>query len=104
MFKQIGEYIKNTDRLYIALCVACSTLSVVALASIGESMLGGNYRRAIVQAGASFLGLAAALFISTLDYHSMARAWPVHAVLTWGLVPVSYTHLDVYKRQDQDGR
>ena len=41
------------------------------------------------------------------DYRSLVKVWPVHVVLTWGLVlptlvirnAVSYTHLDVYKRQ-----
>lgn len=90
IFKQIREYIKNTDRLYLVLCMACSGLSCVTLVSLGESFLGGNYRRALVQAAASIVGIAAAIFISTLDYHSMARAWPVHATVAWGLVLLTF--------------
>ena len=27
-----------------------------------------------------------AVMVSTVDYRALARAWPLHAVLAWGLV------------------
>ena len=46
----------------------------------------GDYRRALVQAGAAGIGLAIALLLSCIDYRSLVKVWPVHVVLTWGLV------------------
>ena len=46
----------------------------------------GDYRRALVQAGASVIGIVIALLLSCVDYRSLVKVWPVHVVLTWGLV------------------
>ena len=73
----------------------------------------GDYRRALVQAGAAGIGLVIALLLSCIDYRSLVKVWPVHVVLTWGLVlptlfirnvsvgplTIGYNAGDVYKRQ-----
>ena len=46
----------------------------------------GDYRRAVVQAGAAAIGILAAILLSNIDYRSLVNVWPVHVVLTWGLV------------------
>ena len=46
----------------------------------------GDYRRAVVQAGAAAIGILAAILLSHIDYRSLVNVWPVHVVLTWGLV------------------
>ncbi len=46
----------------------------------------GDYRRALVQAGAAALGLAIAILLSNIDYRSLVKVWPVHVAVTWGLV------------------
>ena len=46
----------------------------------------GDYRRALVQAGAAVLGIILALLLSCIDYRSLVKVWPVHVALTWGLV------------------
>mgnify|MGYP007061162659 CR=1 FL=1 len=46
----------------------------------------GDYRRALVQAGAAVLGIVIALLLSCIDYRSLVKVWPVHVALTWGLV------------------
>ena len=90
------EYIKNTDKLFILLCIACSALSVVALTSFAhdaasaDSSFFANYRLPIVQAGAAVLGLICAIVISTFDYHALAASWPLHVALTWGLVLLTF--------------
>lgn len=90
IFKAILEYIKNTDKIYIAICLACSAISTITLISIGQSMLGGNYRQALVQAGASLLGIAVAIFLSLLNYQAMAETWKIHSLITWGLVLATF--------------
>ena len=106
MFKIIRQYIKATDKLYLCLCVCCSVLSVVTLVSLGienggfavdafdGSVTGlGAYRNAFVQAAASLLGLVCAIVLSCIDYRALVKIWPVHVVLSWGMVLVTLTHL-----------
>ena len=40
----------------------------------------------MVQAGAAAIGILAAILLSNIDYRSLVNVWPVHVVLTWGLV------------------
>ena len=85
MYPLIRRYLRRVDVFYLLLCAACSALSVVVLVSIGQTQLGSN-NKASVQLIASLLGLMLAVVFSTADYHALARAWPLHAVVAWGLV------------------
>ena len=77
---------------YLLLCAACSAISVVVLMSIGQTQLGSN-NKGSVQLIASLLGLMLAVVFSTADYHALARAWPLHGVVAWGLVlPTLFLH------------
>lgn len=94
----ITTYLKKTDWVYLALCVFCSALSCLTLASIGYAQGGfevdemgaviglGKYNYAFKQALGAAIGLVAAFCLSMIDYRSLARIWPVHVVLTWGAV------------------
>lgn len=98
--ESIRQYWKRTDKVYLLLCVLSSALAVVALASWAskqgngfavDEMTGqitgiGDYRRAVVQAGAACIGICIALLISCIDYRSLVKIWPFHVALTWGLV------------------
>lgn len=96
LLKAIRQYIKDTDKLCILLCTLCSTLSVIALVSISyyassaERSVFANYRMPIVQAGAAAAGLVCAIIISKIDYHSLAGSWPLHMIVTWGLVLATF--------------
>ena len=85
MYRLIRRYLQRVDVFYLLLCAACSALSVVVLVSIGQSQLGSN-NKASVQLIASLLGMLLAIVFSTVDYRALARAWPLHAVVAWGLV------------------
>ncbi|MGN0984197.1 MAG: FtsW/RodA/SpoVE family cell cycle protein [Gemmiger sp.] len=92
MLRLIRRYLRKVDVLYLALCGVCSLLSVVVLVSIGQSQLGSN-GKASVQLIASLLGMLLAVVASTVDYRALARAWPIHGVLAWGLVlPTLFLH------------
>ena len=98
--ESIRRYFKRTDRIYLVLCVFSSIMAVLALASwaakqgngfavdeiTGQIVGIGDYRRAVVQAAASVLGLAGAVLLSNIDYRSLVKVWPVHVALTWGMV------------------
>ena len=92
MYPLIRRYLRRVDVFYLLLCAACSMLSVVVLVSIGQTQLGSN-NKASVQLIASLLGLMLAVIFSTADYHALARAWPLHAAVAWGLVlPTLFLH------------
>ena len=92
MYPLIRRYLRRVDVLYLALCVLCSALSVVVLVSLGYSQLGSN-NKASVQVIASLLGVMLAIVFSTVDYRALARAWPLHATVAWGLVlPTLFFH------------
>lgn len=98
--ESIQRYFKRTDKTYLLLCVFSSALAVLFLASwaakqgsgfsvdelTGEIVGIGDYRRALVQAGAAVAGLVIAILLSNVDYRSLVKVWPVHVVLTWGMV------------------
>ena len=92
MFALLRRYLRRVDALYLALCAACSAVSVVVLVSIGQTQLGSN-NKASVQLIASLLGVMLAFIFSTVDYRALARAWPLHATVAWGLVlPTLFLH------------
>ncbi len=98
--ESIRQYFKRTDKIYLLLCIFSSAMAVVALASwatkqgggfatdaaTGQILGIGDYRRAVVQAGAALIGICVALLLSCIDYRSLVKVWPVHVALTWGLV------------------
>lgn len=112
MLKGIKNYWDRTDRVLWTLCVASSVFACIVLASIGFNQKGGfirdeltgvitgigGYRSAIVQAGAMMLGIAFAVLISHIDYHSLVEIWPIHAAVAWGLVlPTLFGRFDIIK-------
>ena len=86
--------------MYLLLCLFSSAMAVLALSSwaakqgsgfavdelTGQITGIGDYRRAVVQAGAAAIGILLAILLSNIDYRSLVNVWPVHVVLTWGLV------------------
>ena len=97
--KAVRNYLKTTDKTYLFLCMACSIFAVIVLISVGRYYAGGfsydsltgarglgGYKYAVVQAGAFVLGLGCAVFLSYLDYQTLARLWPLHVSVTWFLV------------------
>ena len=98
--ESIQRYWKRTDKLYLLLCLFSSAMAVAALSSwaakqgsgfaldevTGKIIGVGDYRRALVQAGAAAIGLTIAVLLSNIDYRSLVKVWPVHVAVTWGLV------------------
>ena len=72
MFALLRRYLRRVDALYLALCAACSAVSVVVLVSIGQTQLGSN-NKASVQLIASFLGIMLAVIFSTAPGRCMPR-------------------------------
>ena len=98
--ESIQRYWKRTDKTYLFLCILSSSFAVLALSSwaakqgsgfalddvTGQIVGVGDYRRAVVQAGAAAIGLCIAVLLSNIDYRSLVKVWPVHVAVTWGMV------------------
>ena len=98
--ESIQRYWKRTDKTYLLLCILSSSFAVLALSSwaakqgsgfalddvTGQIVGIGDYRRAMVQAGAAAIGLCVAVLLSNIDYRSLVKVWPVHVAVTWGMV------------------
>mgnify|MGYP000083241549 CR=1 FL=1 len=65
MLQLTRRYLRQIDGIFLALCAACSVLSVVTLVSIGHNQL-GSINKASVQFIASALGILLALIVSTV--------------------------------------
>ena len=98
--ESIQRYWKRTDKTYLLLCILSSSFAVLTLSSwaakqgsgfalddvTGQIVGVGDYRRAVVQAGAAAIGLCVAVLLSNIDYRSLVKVWPVHVAVTWGMV------------------
>ena len=98
--ESIQRYWKRTDKTDLLLCILSSSFAVLALSSwaakqgsgfalddvTGQIVGIGDYRRAVVQAGAAAIGLCVAVLLSNIDYRSLVKVWPVHVAVTWGMV------------------
>ena len=92
MYRLIRRYLRRVDAGYLALCAVCSALSILVLMSIGQTQLGSN-NKASVQLLSALFGLLLAVVFSTVDYRALARAWPLHGTVAWGIVlPTLFLH------------
>ncbi|MFQ9872471.1 MAG: FtsW/RodA/SpoVE family cell cycle protein [Oscillospiraceae bacterium] len=89
-FGAIVQYIKDTDRWLLLLCMIASAFSVVLLLGITNSEMVNSRRVVIVQAGAAVIGLTVAIIMSKIDYHTMAKLWKFHVPFTLLLVLLTF--------------
>ena len=76
---------KQTDWLLMLCCVSFSfsTLLIYSLYVNGEV---GRLNTVLVQPAMAICGVAAAIVLSKIDYHLMARLWKWHTALCYGLL------------------
>lgn len=88
----VSSYIHNTDWLLILSCVAASLYGIILIFSAAHTAGtgSGDY---VVQSVAVVVGLIAALVISTFDYESICRLWPIWAGISLFLVLLTLTPL-----------
>lgn len=98
------QYIKETDRLLLAVCIALSCLSVALIGGLVHAGALGTDRPLKMQLAASLVGLAAAIVISKIDCHTMAELWKLHQPVAYGLVLLTFTSLGVQVSEYIDDR
>ena len=83
----IKQIIKETDLVFMAICAACSGLSVFSMYAIFKHMtLMDTVRPVVVQLVASIIGIVRAFVISFVDYKELCEYWKVHMAICIGLM------------------
>ncbi len=73
----IFGYIKQTDKVLIALCLAASLFSLTLLFAMDNSFNSGK-RDILVQGASLFIGLVGAFILSKIDYHTWVGLWKLY--------------------------
>lgn len=85
----ITHTLKKTDIFLITICVTLSVISVFLIYFICNSF-SINKRLIVVQIISSCLGLLIALFISSIDYHFIAKFWKIYLSVCIFLVILTF--------------
>ncbi len=100
----VRQYIKETDRLLLVVCIMLSCLSVTLIGGLVHAGALSTDRPLKMQLAASLVGLMAAVVISKIDYHTMAELWKLHQPVAYGLVLLTFTSLGVQVNEYIDDR
>ncbi|MBO4693314.1 MAG: rod shape-determining protein RodA [Clostridia bacterium] len=87
LFARFADFIRETDRLLLYLCVAASVFGSVEILSVTHRL--STIRPFAIQLVSMFVGVFAALFISMFEFETFLKRWYLIAVL--GVVPVILT-------------
>ncbi len=87
LFSGIADFIRETDKIFFILCVACAGYGCVAVYSATRH--DGSARAVLVQGGMMVAGIIAAVIISLIDFERYTKFWYLLAIL--GVVPVVLT-------------
>ena len=85
VFSAIGRYIKETDWMLMLCCFSLSSFSTLLIYSLYKNGEIGRLNTVLVQPAMALCGIVAAIVLSKIDYHMMARLWKWHSVLCYGL-------------------
>ena len=75
IFSAIGRYFKQTDWLLLLCCTGLSVFSTLLIYSLYQNGEIGRINTVVVQPAMALCGIAAAIVLSKIDYHTMARMW-----------------------------
>lgn len=87
IFSRFADFIRETDRLLLFLCIAASVFGSVEILSVTHRL--STLRPFAVQIASMFVGVAAALFISMFEFETFLKRWYLAAAI--GVIPVILT-------------
>jgi len=87
LWARVADFIRESDKLLLILCLFATSYGCLAVFSTTYYM--ENSRPVIVQTLCMFLGIAAAIVISFINYESYLKRWYLFAFV--GLIPVILT-------------
>lgn len=100
LFARIADFIRETDKVLLLLCIFCSCYGCLAVYS--ATRYTGSPRNAIVQLVSMLLGIAAVAVISTIDYEKFINRWYLLAAV--GVIPVILTFFFGYAPGETDDK
>ncbi len=87
-FGLVADYIRETDKILLLMCTFATWFGAVLVLS--ATYWGAGYQRFVVQLIGWFLGVCVAILFSLIDYKNMMKHWYLAALLTVGLVLVTF--------------
>lgn len=97
----ILEFFRTTDKLMLLICVVISAFSCLLMYSIYCAGF-GNLRIVVMQSFCAALGLGATLVLSTLDYKTIVKMWPIMVGVAVALVLALKIPALAYKPEGSD--
>ncbi len=103
LLKKILKYYHRLDKPLLMVVSLCAAFSVVLLYSLYATKTGETSANVyITQLISMILGIAVALFIASIDYHSLARLWILYVPAALVLVGLTFTSLGVQRAGADD--
>ena len=84
---RIADFFRESDKILLILCLFATSYGCIAVFTTTYYM--ENFRPVFIQTFCMFLGISAAIVISTFDYEGFFNKWYLFAVI--GLIPVILT-------------
>lgn len=89
ILSRIADYIRETDKLLMSLCLFASLFGAAMVLSTTHYT--GSLRAFFVQIGAIAIGVAAAIVVSILvDYHTILKWWPIYMGIALAAVMLTF--------------
>ena len=87
-FENIADYIRETDKILLLLCTFASFYGAILVCS--ATYVSAGYQKLIVQLLGWFIGVGVAILLSLIDYKTMMKHWYIPAILSVGLVLITF--------------
>lgn len=84
---KIADFIRETDKLMVLLCIVATSFGSVAVCSATTHL--NSLRPFLVQIGGMVVGVVAAIVISSIDFEKYSKYWYLIAAI--GIIPVILT-------------
>jgi len=84
----VADYIRETDKILLVLCTFATFYGAILVLS--ATFISSGYQRFLVQLIGLALGVFVAIMFSLIDYKNMLKHWYVFAVITVGLVLITF--------------
>lgn len=95
--KKILKYHKRLDKSLLIVVTVCASISVLLLYSLYATKTGDTSNVYITQLISMILGIAVALTIASIDYHSLVRLWILYVPISLVLVGLTFTSLGIQR-------
>ncbi len=90
IFRKIADYIRECDKLLFTLCMVATLFGAVAVLSSTYFLNGRDLGDFLMQIISMFLGLISVIAISSFNYKTFIKFWPIIALIGFTLVVLTF--------------